>query len=102
MAKTKNKSVRVTIELPSRFVGMLHNTLSLKGVTKWLAGEDGVKRLTAEDLVAMLILAEAKGATKEQIAMAVPHEWREAGLEPTLIHEERRVYEDGKLIGGGK
>ena len=97
----KNKSVRVTIELPSKFVGMLYNTLSLKGVTKWLSGEDGVKRLTAEDLLSMMILAEAKGEIVERIDMAVPHEWREDGLEPTLIHEERRVYEDGKLIGGG-
>jgi hypothetical protein len=48
-----------------------------------------------------LILQEARGAVEDQIHASTPMMWRDADG-PLLIHDERRVYEDGKLIGGDK
>jgi len=67
-----------------------------------------MKGLTADDhhefdpadLVAMLVLGEARGATELQMSMIVPPMWREGDLEPQVIHDERRVYDDGELING--
>ncbi len=88
-----SKRVRVTIELPNAFVGLLKSNCELLGITKWLRGEDECPPLDPRGILAMLILAEACGETECRIDAATPPMWRDINS-PTLIHEERRVYDD--------
>lgn len=93
------KRVRVTIELTSRFVGLLQASCEMKGL---LPRPDGMEQQEpdAVGLLAALVLGEARGATELQLSMLVPPMWREGDLEPKLIHEERRVYDGDRLVSG--
>lgn len=97
------KTVRVTLELPNRFVALLMAKANLSGWNRWLPdcpeGEH-LPQLDAGDIVAWLVALEARGATEEVIHAATPMEWRNAA--PELIHTERRVYQDGQQIAGPK
>ena len=88
------KKVRVTVELPASFVGMLDVSMHMKAMT-----EDDISRLDAAGILAWMVLMEAKGATPEQIHAMTPPAWRDE-KSPSMVHEERRVYADGKLIAG--
>jgi hypothetical protein len=57
--------------------------------------------LDAGSIVAWLVLMEARGQTEMLIHAATPMMWRTAEG-PEMVHEERRVYQDGKLISGPK
>ncbi len=93
------KRVRVTIELPSRFVRLLQASCEMKGL---LPRENSTEKqeLDAVELLAALVLGEARGATELQLSMLVTPMWRERDLEPMLIHEERRVYDGERLVSG--
>lgn len=94
------KKVRVTLELPERFIRLLNAKATLSGWTKWLADSDKTPpELDAGDLVAWLILQEARGAPENDIHMATPMMWRDCNS-PELIHDERRVYDDDQIISG--
>jgi hypothetical protein len=88
------KRVRVTVELPASFVGMLDTSMHMKAAT-----EDDISKLDAAGILAWMVLMEARGATPEQIHAMTPPAWRDSDS-PEMVHEERRVYGDGKLISG--
>lgn len=83
------KKVQITIELTSNFVRMLQVSCQMKGI---LPNQES-KQLDALDLLGVLILGEARGQTEAELAMAVPLEWRNADVEPVLLHEKRLVIE---------
>lgn len=98
-----SKTVRVTLELPNSALALLKAKAELAGWTKWLPDYSGVDTppvLDIGSLIAFLVYLEARGAPAEQIHAATPHEWRDDRC-PILIHDERRVYQDGKLVGSG-
>ena len=86
------KRVRVTLELTERFVKLLYASCQLANI---LPKMDGTERaqLTPIELIAMLVLAEARGAPEEQIASMIPLEWRDAEIEPQVVHDQRQVIE---------
>jgi hypothetical protein len=87
------KKVRITIELPNSAVKLLHMSLLIK-----FPKLDQLDRsIDISDLVSLLVCMEAMGMTEEQIHENIPSIWQGAD-NPALIHEERRVYEDGKQI----
>lgn len=94
-----NRGVRITLELDQSMVKMLNANLQLSNKTRWLTGADDPPPLDAAGVVALVALAEARGATEEVIHAATPPEWR-----PHIraIHEERRVLlgEDEEGPGG--
>lgn len=92
-----DKRVRVTLELDSQFIRLLNANVNLSGAMMAQLKGDPSRQLSPKEVLAILILGEARGATEEQLHMATPHEWR-PNIE--LIHKERRVYQDGKLIAG--
>lgn len=97
-----DKRVRITLELPSSFLKLLNAKATLRGWTNHDPRNDSdkiVPQLDAGSIVAWLVLMEARGGTEELIHASTPMIWRTDGC-PELIHEERRVYEDGKQIGG--
>lgn len=93
-----SKTVRVTLELPSSFINLLNAKATLSGWTKLATGDDHPE-LDAGSIVAWLVLNEARGSIEAEIHAATPMMWRDSEC-PELIHEERRVYEDGELISG--
>lgn len=80
------KTVRVTLELPSRFVRLLRSQITLSGI-------HNKDEMAPIELVGLLVCSEALGMAETQIAMSVPIQWRDSEYEPLVIHEERRVYE---------
>lgn len=94
------KCVQITLELPEAFIRLLHSTAQLRGYYKW-KGHDLPPKLTPADLIAWLVLLEARGETEEGIHAATPLEWRDAES-PKVIHSERKVYEGAKCVGKGK
>jgi hypothetical protein len=94
------KRVRVTVELTNRFIGLLQASCQMKGLLP-RSDETEKQDLDPVGLLAALVLGEARGATELQLSLLVPPKWREDDLEPKLIHEERRVYDGDRLIGGG-
>lgn len=97
------KTVRITLELPSSFLNLLNVKATLAGWTKYThdAPEPRVNRdtLDAGGIIGWLVLMEACGHHETLQHASTPMMWRQAGG-PEVIHEERRVYEDGKLIAG--
>lgn len=79
------KRVRLTIEVDSHFVTLLHANVMLTGGLR--PGE----RLTASAVLARVVLAEARGGLPEQIEEIIPEEWS-GNLR--AICEERKVFED--------
>ena len=89
------KSVRVTIELEPSFLKRLDANVVLSSISKKVKeGEE----LSPDQLLAWLILNEAKGVKPEQIDASIPMMNRSDC--PEIISSERRVYEDGKQISG--
>lgn len=86
------KTVRVTLELGPGFFRHLHTNQQLEKTMR------PDKQMTASQLVARLVYMEGRGAPEAQIDTETPIEWWEDG--PKLIHDERRVYEEGKQIAG--
>jgi|PlaIllAssembly_1097288.scaffolds.fasta_scaffold89356_3 hypothetical protein len=93
------KKVRITLELENGFIKLLNAKCQLDGAIHSAMKGDPSRQLDPAEVLAMLVLAEARGGTEEQIHAMTPHEWRS---EINLIHEERRVYEGGKQIAGPK
>lgn len=91
-AKIKTeKRVRVTVELPEGFIRLL---AAKAGLSKWkerALGEHGESQLDSGDVLAWLILLEARGAYENDIHALTPMMWRNGG--PELIHDERKVIE---------
>ena len=103
MSKTNPKTVRVTIELPGSALRLLRAKAELSGWSRWMPSYDGDEKLPVMDIgsvVAWLIYLEARGAPAEQIHAATPPMWRDEDS-PVLIHDERKVYQDGELVGSG-
>ncbi len=88
------KTVRVTLEIPPEFLRHLHTNQQMLNATR-----SANTPTTASDLIARLVYLEARGAPEEDITAEVPGEWREEGS-LKIVHDERRVYEGGKLIAG--
>ena len=89
----KQKSVRITLELNSNFVNLLRTNCQLSGIL------DDKKELDPMRAISIVSLFEAMGADKEQMEEKFPKEWKDYFK---VISEERRVYENGILIGGNK
>jgi hypothetical protein len=79
------KRVRLTLEVDSEFVKLLQANVQLSGLLKEDRG-----RLTPSQVLAVIVLGEARGALEEQIHAQTPPEWR-----PHIeaIHSERKVTE---------
>ena len=79
------KRVKLTLEVDSQFVKLLQANVQLSG----LLGEDQ-PRMAPMQVLAVVVLGEARGATEEQIHAMTPIEWR-----PHIeaIHSERKVTE---------
>lgn len=95
------KRVRVTIEVTESFVGLLCAQIRLHGrIRGHLPGTKGDAdgELTPSDVLALVAAMEAKGELSHVADAAVPLTWRP---EINVIHEERRVYEGGELVGSG-
>ena len=96
--KKAKKCVRITLELPNSFVGLLS---AKAGLSRWkdkAMGDAGERsHFDAGDIVAWLVMLEARGVTEEEIHVLTPMMWRDSEG-PVLIHEERRVYQDGVQI----
>lgn len=88
------KTTRVTIELSPEFLRHLHVNQGLLKATR-----EG-QAMTASDILARLVYLEARGALPGIIHGETPMEWRQGDEGPRIIFDERRVYEDGKLING--
>lgn len=90
-----NRGVRITLELDQSMVRLPNANLQLSGKIRWLTGADNPPPLDAAGVVALVALAEARGATEEVIHAATPLEWR-----PHIraIHEERRVLADEESV----
>lgn len=80
------KKVRLTLEVDTHFVRFLQANVQLSN----LLNEDRNRELTPMEVLAVLVLGEARGATEEQIHAKMPHEWR-GHIE--AIHSERKVTE---------
>jgi len=102
-----SKRVRVTIEVDLSFLNLLRANIELtKSVRGWLPkGEDAADEdaadeagnVTASQVLGLLVYMEARGGTELEIGASAPYVWRP---HVDVIHAERRVYEDGKLISG--
>ena len=88
------KRVRIALEVDEHFVRMLTATVMLDERTKMaltgrhVAGDPSPRQLTAADVVAVVVLAEARGALPEQVQAAIPPEWRD---NITALHALRAV-----------
>jgi len=89
------------LELPESFIRLLKAKAEFQGWTKWAKGDEDVPEMDAGAILGWLTFMEARGATEEEIHAFTPMMWRDAEG-PSCVHEERRVYEDGKLISGPK
>ena len=92
--------VRLTLEVDSEFVSLLTAKARLKNWTRWSPTYDGDALEPEMDVGAVLgwvVAQEAQGGLSEIIDASIPPTWR-----PHIesIHEERRVYKDGKQISG--
>lgn len=65
------KQVTVGIKIDSHFVRLLHTCVGLKQL-----GPDLDRQHTPMEVLAVVILAEARGALPEQIHLLIPPEWR--------------------------
>lgn len=93
MTSKPDKRVRVTVEVDNSFLRLLSAQIQLDGrLHRHVTGEpEG--QLTARDVLAILICAEARGAHEVEVDAIVPYEWRP---HVDIIHEERRVIERGE------
>ncbi|MBW7934494.1 MAG: hypothetical protein H3C62_13000, partial [Gemmatimonadaceae bacterium] len=57
-----------------------------------------LRQLEPRAVLAVVALAEARGAPAEQVNALTPPEWRP---HIDVVSAERRVYHDGTLAGGG-
>lgn len=80
------KKVKVVVELDSSFVRLLQAAVQMKG---WLH-EESKEPLDPIGVLAVAVLAEARGANALQSAMIVPPAWRP---HIDILHDERRVTE---------
>lgn len=81
------KRVRVTLELSQSFVRLLNANIDLNG------GILPSLPLDPAQVLARAVLGEARGAYSSQVDLIIPPEWRP---DIDVVHEERRVAEDGK------
>ena len=82
-----SKRVRITLEMDSHFLQLLQAKVSLHYL------QDGEPRADVDPagVLALLVLAEGRGMTELQVAMAVPPAWRQ---HIDSIPAERRVIEN--------
>ncbi len=64
------KIVTIGIKMDSYFVGLLRSSVGLKGLP------DIDRQLTPIEVLAVVALAEARGAIPEQVHALTPPEWR--------------------------
>lgn len=83
------KHVKITLRLDSDFVKHLNLAVKLKH-PQWNKGDYSghTGQITAIDCLAVVALAEARGAFPEEVNAVIPHEWR-----PHIeaIHDARAV-----------
>ena len=80
------KRVTLTLEVDSTFVSLLQANVQMKGLLR----EDRSHGLDPMGQLAVLVLAEARGATELQILEKVEPNWRP---HITALHEKRSVVE---------
>jgi len=93
-----DKKVRLTIEVDQQFLRLLRANIEMtKPLRGWLFNDEDAGDITPPQVLGLLVYMEARGATVAQIAASTPFMWR-SNID--LIHDERRVYQDGKQISG--
>ena len=89
-----SKRVRITLEMDTEFIHMLDVACGLGKLGLYnKCAEDSGESLAAHAPVgalAGLVLAEARGATEDQVHAAIPLEWR---AHIWAVSEERKVTE---------
>lgn len=85
------KTVRLTLELSEDFIKLLKANLELS------EAKNKVENNLAEPctMLGLMVCAEARGGLPEHINSLLPPERRH---EIKFIHENREVYQDGKLV----
>lgn len=86
-----SKRVRVTIEMDTHFISLLNANV---GLTPGGLRGDNLKRQAPDEVLKRVVLMEARGASEEQVHVVIPPEWR-PHIE--VVHDERRVSEDGSF-----
>jgi hypothetical protein len=89
------KKVRITIEMSNSFVNLLNAGILLEGLHDI---KNNTKKISPMQVLALLSCMEAMGFLPDSIKDTIPADW--IG-DISIISEERKVYEDGKLMGGG-
>jgi hypothetical protein len=82
------KKVQLTIQLNNSFLKLLRAQCTLEGLGNL---KETSKKHTAMDVLSLIVLLEAMGATEEQIHAETPPEWRN---DIEAIHEKRLVIEE--------
>ncbi len=87
-----SKKVRITLEMDSSFVSLLNVNCQLSGLGNL---KEDYKKHSPSDVVALISLLEARGATEDQIYAETPIEWRNS---IQVIHSERKVLNEKTRI----
>jgi len=77
------KRVKVAVELSESFIRMLNATVALRGMRD--------KDNTAVGVLAIALLAEARGGLEEEVNAEIPQKWRPDIL---VLHDFREVTEE--------
>lgn len=80
------KVVEITLRMDSQFVRLLNANIQLSG------GIQPDRGLDPPNVLARIVLAEARGAHAEETALIIPPEWR-SNID--IVPERRKVYEGG-------
>ena len=81
-----SKRVRLTLDVSAHFVRMLQASCQMGR----LVGSEQKDRMTALEVLGVVVLGEARGALPEQIHASTPIEWRD---EIESVTDERKVRE---------
>lgn len=96
--RINSKKVRLTVEVDQQFIRLLRANIEMtKNVRGWLLNNEEAGDITPSQVLGLLVYMEARGGTEAQIGASTPFMWR-SNID--VIHTERRVYENGKMISG--
>jgi hypothetical protein len=85
------KTVRVTIEINESFLKLLGANVRLGNIREKVSENNA----DPSQMLGLVIFAEAKGGHEEEIYLMLPPERRD---EIKVIHEDRKVFDDGVQI----
>lgn len=87
----RNKRVRVMLELDSHFVALLNVSIQMNSATLGHVTGKATRQLSADEVLTVLICAEARGGYEAEVDALIPLEWRP---HISVVHSERCVIEE--------